>query len=437
MPFARLDNAAVARSLSQIADRPGDLADVFFERREEIELPPDDDAPGIRVWREEGLAARLLRNGRSWLAGRDGVDRDSFHDALRRAARALPRASYPLPELAVDPWGGPPRAPELLEFPPAVQRAVRSHHVAFPLRLTVRRHRRWLRTIGTQLSSGVEAESFYSYRAETPWTRTGGLLTELDDPAAEQVALGVMRAYRGREAEAPKPGRAVVVLGASATAVLLHEAVAHALEADTLALGGHPEAAVGVRMGSELLNVFDDPGTAPDGVRRTADDEGYPVSRRCLLRRGVVEQPLCDAAWARASESFTAGAGRRGDRHHPPGPRSSHLVLAPGELAAAEILDGADGGLYLSEVERGRLDPLSGELTLRFAGGRRIENGVPGPPVGPCSLRGRLRDLLDKVIGVGREVHAAGAGWCAKGGVKMAVWATAPELRFDGVEIAP
>jgi len=437
MPFARLDSAAVARSLSQIADRPGDLADVFFERREEIELPPDDEAPGIRVWREEGLAARLLRNGRSWLAGRDGVDRDSFHDALRRAARALPRASYPLPELDVEGWSGPPRAPELLEFPPAVQRAVRSHHVSFPLRLTVRRHRRWLRTIGTQLSSGVEEESFYSYRAETPWGRTGGLLTELDDPAAERVALGVMRAYRGREAEAPKPGRTVAVLGASATAVLLHEAVAHALEADTLALGGHPEAAVGVRMGSELLNVFDDPGTAPAGVRRAADDEGYPVSRRCLLRRGVVEQPLCDAAWARTSESFTAGAGRRGDRHHPPGPRSSHLVLAPGELAAAELLDGADGGLYLSEVERGRLDPLTGELTLRFAGGRRIENGVPGPPVGPSTLRGRLRDLLDKVAGVGREVHAAGAGWCAKGGVKVAVWATAPELRFDGVEIAP
>jgi hypothetical protein len=52
-------------------------------------------------------------------------------------------------------------------------------------------------------------------------------------------------------------------------------------------------------------------------------------------------------------------------------------------------------------------------------------------------LRGRVADLLTRVVAVGTEARAAGAGWCAKGGQKLPVWATAPALRLDGVEVAP
>ena len=436
MPFSDLDSAAVARALSQIADRPGDLADLFLERREEIELPPPSSTPGFRVWRESGLAVRLLRGGRSWLAGRDGLGRESFHDALRSAARAMPRAPYPEPELAERGWEAP-AAPEVLGFPSTLERRLRALSADLPLRLTVRRHRRWVRLVGTQLASGLERESFYSLRAETPAGVSGFLFAELGDGAAERVARSLVRAHQAREAPTPEPRARVAVLGFAATAVLLHEAVAHALEADTLALKGDPESALGDRLGSAELNVFDDPQTAPESVRRSADDEGYPVVRRCLLRAGAVEQPLCDTAWAQRSEALTAGAGRRGNRHLPPGPRSTHLELAAGELSSRELLADAGDGLYLPEAERGRLDPLSGEFTLRFPYGLRIEDGMPGATVGPCSLRGPIREILGSVAAVGREVRSAGAGWCAKGGVKLPVWATAAELRLEGVEIRP
>jgi len=57
--------------------------------------------------------------------------------------------------------------------------------------------------------------------------------------------------------------------------------------------------------------------------------------------------------------------------------------------------------------------------------------------VGPCRLSGRVADLLHRVTAVGRETRSAGAGWCAKGGQKMPVWATAPALRLEGVEVGP
>ena len=42
MPFAHFDSAAITRA----------LADVFFERREEVELPPAEATPGFRVWQQ-------------------------------------------------------------------------------------------------------------------------------------------------------------------------------------------------------------------------------------------------------------------------------------------------------------------------------------------------------------------------------------------------
>jgi predicted Zn-dependent protease len=435
--FDSLDTAAVARALAQIADGKDDLIDAFFERVEEVELPAEGEAPGLRLRREEGLAVRLVRDGRSWLSARDELTPEAFADALRQVARALPTAFYSEPRIAPRPWGEPPGAEELAELPLAVARAIRAHHVAFPLRLTVRRHRREVQVVGPRLVPEPEVELFYSLEAELPWGSWGGLAAELAG-AAEEAAEPLVERFRCRNAAPPEARRdAVVVLAPGAAAVLLHEAVAHALEADLLALSGRPEAAAGVALGPGSLSVLDDPGSAPEPVRRRTDDEGSAVARRWLLRRGVVEQPLADRVWARASEVLLPGAGRRSSRHEPPGPRSTHLELLPGESSGDDLLAGADGGFHVSQVARGALDSATGRFVLEVPCARRIRRGIPADPVGAFRLEGTVAGLVSRVAAVGRESRSGGAGWCAKGGRKLPVWATAPALRLEGVEVAP
>lgn len=442
MPFARLDTAAVARTLSQIAEQPDDVVDAFFERREEVELAPEGDPGGLRVWREEGFAVRLAREGLTWLSSRDVIESRSFAEALRQVARAFSAASYPEPSLEMEPFdplsetGMAPSS--LMDFPGAFSRAVRAHHVGFPMRLAVRRHRRWVQVVGPRLVAGAESETFYSCTVESSWGRYGVLLPRLDALAVEETAAAAVALFRARQAAPPAPFQGPAVLGPAAVAVLLHEAVAHALEADTLAQGGNPEAAVGVSMAADCLDVLDDPAAAPEGVRRSTDDEGAPVVRRWLLRGGVVEQPLADALWARTSPVLLPGAGRRGTRHLPPGPRSSHLEILPGEAAEDDLFagTGTEEGLFLPEASRGALDPLSGEFTLHLPYARRFRRGALAEIVGPCVLRGRVADLLTRVVAVGDAARSAGAGWCAKGGQKLPVWATAPALRLEGVEIS-
>lgn len=435
MAFGHIDVPAIVRALTQLAERPDDYADLFLERREETELA-SHRSPALAVCQDAGLALRLMRDDRCWLASTDHINASAFNEALRRVVRTMPRAPFPHIEMQVE-------TPEPQENLGAMQRFLaealgQAEARGLPqAELRLRRFVRQVQVITLDRVTGVEQEVFYDVVMRVGRAACGQLLTSLEPPAAEDVVLAAEAAVLGQAALSPPAGHCRCVLDSDAVAVMLHEAVAHALEADLLVKSGRPDAAIGVNIGSPLLHVFDDPSSAPLGVRRQYDDEGSPVIRRYLVRGGLVEQPICDRDWARRSGDFVAGSGRRGDRHEMPGPRSYHLSLTPGVTPLEEMLSVSEGGLYLPRATRGRLDPLSGELLLQFGSGRQIQGGRLGPITGPCSVRARLSDLLGKIIAVGEETRSGGAGWCAKAGVKMPVWATAPALLLDDVEIWP
>jgi predicted Zn-dependent protease len=437
MPLTQLETGAIARRLSQIADRPGDHVDVFFEIECEEAVTGRAEAltPERRV--ETGLAVRLLRHGDTWLASRDEVTPEAFTDAVARVARARPGAAGPQPRSLATGAVAVEDVVELELFVAAVEEAVKRRHAAFPLIWDLRRRRRFSRVLGAMLAPEQQAERFFSCAAITPWGRWGSLLLDLESDTIERVADSLTSQFRARRAPRPASGRVDLVLGPAAAAVLLHEAVAHALESDTLALSGRPEAAIGVALGAAGVDVVDDPAGAPGEVARSADDEGIPVIRRWLLRGGVVEQLLTDLLRGAGSRLLIPGAARRGSRHLPPVPRSTHLELLAGTATREALIADCGTGLHIEEFSRGTLDPLSGRLRLEFEHGREIEQGGLGSAVGPGAREGTAAGVLAGIQVVGADSRPAGAGWCAKGGHRMPVWATAPSLLLSGIEIAP
>lgn len=423
--------------MAALAERPGDRADLFLERTLETVWRSGSASPAITARSEEGLAARLVRDGRSYLVSADELSSEALAQVLRGAARAQPRSSPPPAPLAIGP-SEPAPAPQILgAFASEVEAALRARLVAFPLRLAVREHRRAVQVVGTRLVPEASLERFWSVAAETPWGGRGRLLARLAPEEAQELAESLTRLFRAREAPPPPPGRHPVLLSPQATAVFLHEAIAHSLEADLLALAGGPEAMIGVELAPSWMTVLDDPSAAPAGLARATDDEGLPVLRRFLLRQGRVEQPLADADSAEAHPSLLPGAGWRGSRHLPPSPRSRFLEMLPGDLGLAQLLRRAEGGLWVGEIERGALDPASGRVTLALGAVQRIRGAERAEAVGACRLAGGLAELLAAAAAAGHESTLAGAGWCAKGGQRLAVWAKAPSLLLAEAEIVP
>ena len=435
MVFPGLDPAAIARALVQVAgDEDEESAEVYFERRLDAELPPAGSPVGLRVRREEGLAVRMTRGERGWIASRDALDGRALAEALRQVARVGPAASAE-PEFAVGP--APVEVPraELLAFPGRLERELRRRLAAFPLRLTVRSHRRDLQVVGPRVVPPAEREAFFSLDAELPWGGCGELATTLGDEEAAAFAARLLFRFRAREARAPESGRPPLVFAPAAAAVALHEAVAHALEADLLARSGRPDAGIGLELAAAGLSVLDDPGAAPAGVERATDDEGVPVVRRWLLREGRVEQPIADAVAARRWPLLVPGSGFRSGRHGRPLPRTYHLELLAGTASADDLAAVAAGGLWIPEIASGALDPASGRFVLDVPAARRVGGPASGEPVGRFRVEGRVADLLAGVVAVGSECASAGAGWCAKGGERRAVWARSPALAVTGLEV--
>ncbi len=437
MALESLDTLAVARALALVASHADDLADVYFERRLEVELPDAEATTGLRVRREEGLAARLVRGGRSWLASRDGLSAADLSEALRAVARALPPA-LPLPlTISADAEELAPPVEALLDFPGRLERALRRQLVGFPLRLSVRWHERASRVVGPHTASPVEREAFASVEVVLPWDRLGALTLALGDEEAERLAERLAVRFRARGAASPPPGRPRLLLAPAAAAVALHEGVAHALEADLLARSGSPVAAEGVQLCRAALDVFDDPGSAPTGVRRTVDDEGVATVRRWLLRGGRAAQPIADLRSARRWPELLPGSGFRADRHAAPLPRTHHLELLAGTQSLERLLAAAEGGLLVTEIASGALDPRSGEVVLEAPGARRVRGGAAAEAVGRFTIRGQVTELLDGLVAVGELREGASAGWCAKERQRRAVWATVPALVVEGLEVAP
>jgi len=429
------DAAAAARALALIEGKD-EISDIFLEEQASAELPSGDEGAGLRVSVESGLATRLVRGRRAWSASRDELSGAALADALRSVARALP-PTIPEPASVATPPHAEAPLDQILAFPGCLERALRRRLVAFPLHLAVRWQWRKLRVVGSRTVSPIERECFASVEAQTPWGSCGALVTSLDEAAAEELAERLLARFRGRDAAPPGAGHPPLLLEAAAAAVVLHECVAHALEADLLARSGNPAAAEGVALGGADLDVLDDPASAPAAVARTVDDEGVPVVRRWLLRGGEVAQPIADLRASRRWSSLLPGSGFRSGRHAPPLPRTHHLELLAGSASPSRLLELASGGLAIGEIGAGGLEPVSGRIWLEVPGARRIAGGELAEPVGRFRLTGRVGELLGGIVGIGAERRVAGAGWCAKGGQRKPVWATVPALVVAGLEVEP
>ena len=395
MPFSKLDTAAVARTLSQIAEQPEDVVDAFFERREEVELPPEGEAGACGSGARRGSPCAWCREGHTWLASRDAIEARPFAEALRQVARAISAATLS----GADAWRWRPpsrsRRPSCSTSPPPCRgpcgRTTWASRCAWPCAGTGAGCRWW----GRAWCPGAESETFYSCAVESSWGRYGALLPRLSTPAAPPrtspppwwpCSAPARRRrpapFRGPAVLAPRGGRRAAPRGGGPCAGGRHPGP-----------GGQPRGGGGRRHGRALpRRAGRSGGGAAKGCAGPPTTRGRPSSAAGCCAAASSSSRWRTRCWARTSPVLLPGAGRRGTRHLPPGPRSSHLEILPGRRAR--------GRSARRHAERGAL-PAGGEP-------RRARSALAAssPSISPTARRFR-RGALAETVGPA----CCAAGW--------------------------
>ncbi|HEU4885184.1 MAG TPA: metallopeptidase TldD-related protein [Longimicrobium sp.] len=259
------------------------------------------------------------------------------------------------------------------------------------------------------------------------WSGAGDGVGWLAAGAEEELREMAGALERARPLEA---GRYDAVLGPDAAAVLVHETVGHLAEA---APGAPP--ALGVRLASEALSVEDDPG-APGGAACYAyDDEGVrSLGPTPVLREGVVVGELHTADTARASGALPTANGRAAGAWHPPLPRISNLVCAPGDADEGEMVDRVGRGLYLRRLGEAGLSRAG--VSARVVLAERIEGGAR---TGEFLTGGWVEEeagVLRRVVEAGDAPRFRANAMCGRAGQLLCdVGTCSPALRVGQLRI--
>lgn len=264
-----------------------------------------------------------------------------------------------------------------------------------------------------------------------------GGLEILDRPGLEELArLAARRALAKLEAPSAPAGEMAVVISSQAGGTLIHEAIGHALEADSVQDGSSPHFAgkIGKVVANEKVTVMDDP--TRDGHRGSfhRDDEGTPAERTVLVEGGVLKTYLYDRRTAAAAGRASNGHGRRESYAHKPIPRMSNTFIAPGADDPEAIRRELRRGLWVTRMGGGQVNTATGDFVFEVEEGFWVEDGRVKHPVRGANLLGNGPDVLRSIDRVGSDLGWS-VGTCGKEGQGVPVSDGVPTLRIPKIVV--
>ncbi len=161
---------------------------------------------------------------------------------------------------------------------------------------------------------------------------------------------------------------------------------------------------LGEELASEVLELHDD-GRDPEGAASAPfDGEGVPRRRTALIEGGRLRAFLYDTYTGNRGGSASTGSAARSGYRSLPSVSASNLVITPGALPLAGLLDEAGDGVYITDVAglHSGVNPVTGVFSVG-ASGRLIRGGELAEPVREFTIAGDLVSMLSAVQAAGSE----------------------------------
>ena len=236
------------------------------------------------------------------------------------------------------------------------------------------------------------------------------------------------------EAKNTPAGEMPVVLDRKQSGVMIHEAVGHPFEADSIwkkTSTIHDK--LGETIGSSIVNIYDTGFINDYRGSLNVDDEGYPCEKTMLMEKGKVVGFLNDKIAAQALKHPRNGHGRRQSYENVPIPRMANTVLDRGNTPPEEIIESVKNGFYAISYQGGQVEG-TGKFTFSVSFGYLIENGKLTTPLKNATLIGTNTVILKEIDMIGSDMDFF-LGSCGKAGQTVPVTAGTPTMRIKKMTV--
>src|SRR5215204_4454676 len=461
--YFRITRADIGKVLAATVSKGAEFADVFFEYRISSNLSFEEDmVKSARRGIVQGVGIRAVKGDQIGFAFTEDLSLPSMLEAAAAAAviasdntakaRVVGMTDskvqnlYPIAELATS-----TDLTKKLTFIKEANAAAKAHDSKI-IRVNIGfndevKHVAYANSDGVYWEDSQPLFMFNAFciaeqgtRREEGYKGGGGRIgmeyftkTKAGDIGKEAARIALVN-LSAVEAEA---GTQTVVLGPAESAVLLHEAVGHGLEADfNYKKLSNYSGRVGQKVASEQCTVIDE--GLFENMRGTinVDDEGNAPQSTVLIENGILRGYMNDRISAKKLGVKSSGNGRRQAYNYPPMPRMTNTYLRNGKYSEEEILKSVKKGIYAKGFTGGNVDITKGDFTFSCSEAYLIEDGKITSPVKGATLVGNGPNVMTKVAMVGNDLKFTDGGWtCGKNGQMVPVGMGTPTVKVSEITV--
>ncbi len=457
-----IDTALARRLLSAALCEGGDYADLFFEYRVGADFLYEEEriktvGSGITL----GLGVRVLSGDATGYAYCESLDEGTMVKTAKTAAQIAVSGKAVEPA-QIKPYAAPSFYPvsipslkvlsneklDLLrrvdqaarKYDPRITKVQCSFSEEWKEILLCTSDGRMYRDVQPLLRIGVSVIAQEGDKRQSGSTGGGGragmdfFVTRTPESYGQEAARIAIAMLHAKEAPA---GPKEVILSAGDSGILLHEAVGHGLEADfnrkeTSNYSGR----IGTQVASSLCTVIDDGTLAHSRGSINVDDEGHESKSNILIEQGILRSYMHDHLSAKHFNLSPSGNGRRQSFRHPPMPRMTNTLLAPGPHDPEEMIRSVKQGIYAKRFSGGQVNINNGDFVFSLTESYLIEDGKITAPLKGVNLIGNGPEVLTKVTMLGNDFTLSDGMWvCGKEGQSVPVGIGTPTIKISSITV--
>ena len=224
------------------------------------------------------------------------------------------------------------------------------------------------------------------------------------------------------DAKPAKEEKATVVMNPDFVSLLTHEILGHPSEADRVlgkemawAGGAWWKDKLGEKIGSEQLNVFDDPTIEESLGWYYFDDEGVPTQKTTLIENGVLKKHMQNRETASIFDTEPTGNMRATDYRFIPLIRMACTCIGEGNWNVDEMIKEVKSGYLISNMKIPSIDMKRYNWSISCQYAQKIENGEITDLQRDVIVVGTAPEFFESIDACGNDFTVRPITNCGKG----------------------